>query len=166
LAPWRPVFHTNRNGFNNSATNPFGYAQPPAAPAAGWYSPATGDKAKGPFFDFKPERVVNGQFLDPYGTPYIFFGSKNGNDYDAFGIYAGGVIPGFMVDGGWGGVSPFKGLDGKYINPNGFQIISAGKNKQFGPGGAFDPGVNNYSPGAPGGDDLSNFYRSVLGGSN
>jgi prepilin-type N-terminal cleavage/methylation domain-containing protein len=172
-APYRPAFiGGNRTGFLNSPTNPFGYQTPPNVATPGWYPPADGSKAKGPFFDFKPERInSSGQFLDPYGTPYIYMSSKNGNDYGVFKVYAG-AIPGFNADGGWGNVSPFVGIDGKYINAQGFQIISAGRNLQFGPGSpvvggvptVFDPGVGQYSPGAAGGDDLSNWARGMLGG--
>jgi prepilin-type N-terminal cleavage/methylation domain-containing protein len=178
LAPFRPVFHGTRNGFLISATNPFGYAAPPSqpVPAPGWYSPPSGDLARGPFFEFKANRIVNGQYLDPYGTPYIVLGSKNGNDYHAFSIYSQ-VIPNYHNQtGGWGRpqdrVHPFRGLDGKYVNPNGVQIISAGRDQIFGPGGwdevnnvalPYEPGANRYSPGAPGGDDIANFGGSMLG---
>jgi prepilin-type N-terminal cleavage/methylation domain-containing protein len=174
LAPFRPVFHGNRSGFLISPTNPFGYA---TTPAPGWYSPADGSTAR-LFFEFKPERISNGHYLDPYGHPYIVFGSKNGNDYHAFGIYSG-FVPGYHnVTGGWGGpaqpprVHPYRGLDGKYINPNGVQIISAGRDKTFGPGGfdeasnqpmVYQAGMNLYAPGAPGGDDIANFGGGMLG---
>jgi hypothetical protein len=57
-------------------------------------------------------------------------------------------------------------LGGQFINPNGFQIISAGKNGQFGPGcgggGPWD--TSNGLPGTdPGADNLANFSSAVLG---
>jgi type II secretory pathway pseudopilin PulG len=185
LAPYRPVFFDNqgnqkgpggnRTGFLISQTNPFGYQASPPAPQPGWYSPASGATARG-FFDFKPDRIKDGHYVDRYGTPYIVMGAKNGNDYNAFRVYAG-IIPGYKNDGGWGpglGVSPFVGVDGKYINPNGVQIISAGRDLQFGPGSypnpsngrpiPYDPGVDQYSPGAVGGDDIANFGGALLGG--
>jgi hypothetical protein len=47
-----------------------------------------------------------------------------------------------------------------YWNPNSFQIISAGKDQAFGPGGLW--GTNNPASG-PGADDISNFSSSKLG---
>jgi hypothetical protein len=63
-------------------------------------------------------------------------------------------------------MAPFIGPDGKYINAFSFQIISRGRDQQPGPGGAYEPGIGFYSPGGPGGDDISNFANGPLGGSN
>jgi prepilin-type N-terminal cleavage/methylation domain-containing protein len=171
--PFPPYFQGNHSGFYNTATTPLNHNN--------GYAAVNGDQAKGPFFDFKADRLKGGNYYDPYGTPYIYFSSKNGNDYNVFGkafgdyVYPAPIgpnpvqIPTYKANGGWAlplTVSPFVGLDNKYINPNGFQIISAGKDKQFGRGGVFDPGTGDYSPGAQGGDDISNFYRGPLGGSN
>jgi len=166
--PFPPYFKGNHSGFYNTATAPLNQNN--------GYAAVSGDQAKGPFFDFKADRLKGGNYYDPYGYPYIYLSSKNGNDYNVFGNAFGQQlpppyvrIPTYQPNGGWGpgsGVAPFVGLDGKFINPNGFQIISAGKDKQFGRGGVFDPGVGDYSPGAQGGDDISNFYRGPLGGSN
>ena len=164
-----------RAGFLNSPTNPFNISSGVA------YSPPSGDRAKGPFFDFKVDRIdpVFSHYLDVYGKEYYYFSSRNGNDYNHFGIYRPALNPtnlagGFNADGGYGGMSPFVGLDRKYIHSNSFQIISAGKDLQPGqgspggiPGGIyFDPGVGVYSPGSVGGDDLSNFHGGPLGGQN
>jgi prepilin-type N-terminal cleavage/methylation domain-containing protein len=159
--PFPPYFAGNRSGFRNSPVDPLN--------AAGGFAAVPGDQAKGPYFDFKSDRMKGGDYFDPYGTPYVFFGSKNGNDYNVFAVFAG-VIPTYTApDGGWGpgptgSIKPFVGLDGKYLNPNGFQILSAGKDQRFGGGAVYDPGVGDYSPGAVGGDHLSNFARGQLGG--
>jgi len=186
-----------RQGVLNSPSNPF-------------QVPADGSVAKGPFFDFKPERVnAAGQYLDPYGNPYYYFSSVNGNDYDYFGKRYYDLapdnspnldsckVPGMNREGGFGSavfntaVAPFRGIDGKYINPNGYQIISMGKDGKPGRGSPCDPaawvpaaspwpqrvcpptsymlydaGIGDYSPGAVGGDDISNFAKGPLGGSN
>jgi len=155
-----PRFTGTRTGWFNSPMAPLNNPN---------YTAVPGDQAKGPFFEFKASRVQAGHYMDPYGTPYIYFSSKNGNDYNAFGVFGqpvgSPIIPTYQTNGGWGPgpVSPLKGLDGKYINSNGFQIISAGADKQFGRGDKYDPGVGDYSPGAMGGDDLSNFARGPLG---
>lgn len=169
----------DRSGFLNSPTNPFAYGTQQAG-VAGPIPQAT--QAKGPFFDFDPKRVnADGHFLDPYGTPYYFFGSKFGNDYDVWGVFAvlinpGNLPGGFTTDGGYGGMNPHVGIDGKYVEPNGYQIVSAGKDQQPGPGSqivstgprTFNPnqvwpgtGVYKMSPG--GADDLANFSAYVLG---
>lgn len=159
--PLPPYFNGNRSGFRNSPAyplnNPNGFVA------------VSGEQAKGPFFNFKQERLFGGHFYDPYGeTPYLYFSSKNGNDYHAFGVFAGAINT-YTQDGGWGraadgnSVKPFKGLDGRYLNPNGFQIISAGKDKVFGRGGQYEPGIGDYTPSAPGGDDIANFHRGMLG---
>jgi prepilin-type N-terminal cleavage/methylation domain-containing protein len=181
----------NRQGWYDSPTNPFRV-------------PPDGSVAKGPFYDFKSERINQfNQYLDLYGNPYYYFSSRNGNDYDYFGKRYWDMapdnttqntdnfrVPGINLEGGFGNVQagtdvyPFKGLDGKYLNSNGFQIISMGRDGRPGRGskcqnwtgtGAwptrvctswtlYEAGVGDYSPGAGGGDDLANFARSVLGG--
>lgn len=143
---------------------------------------------------------------------YYYFSSYAGNDYDYFGKKYYGVAPdgspnpdpvgaqfgGVTRDGGYLGVpnvqgtsmQPFRGIDGRYLNPNGFQIVSAGKDNLVGRGSPcqqwqrpnnapwpmaicatnngqpawmlYDPGIGDYSPGNVGGDDLANFSRSVL----
>jgi len=165
-------FQGTRTGLLNSPTNPFNYN-----PNTGFCtSPPDGSMAKGPFFDFKADRVDQyGHFLDPYGQPYHYYSSKNGNDYAYWGAkFSLALNPpnpqqdpkGFSLAGGYGSMDPFIGLDGKYINASTFQIISRGRDTLPGPGGAYEPGVGMYSPGGPGGDDISNFSVGPLGGSN
>lgn len=68
------------------------------------------------------------------------------------------------------GVWPYAetiGPRSRFVNPAGFQIISAGKDCQFGPG--TDGPSHTWSPAtaasipAAGRDDLANFYRAHLG---
>jgi prepilin-type N-terminal cleavage/methylation domain-containing protein len=157
-------YNGNRSGFLNSPTNPLNMSGGVAN------SPPSGDKAKGPFYQFKADRInQDSHYVDPYGTPYYYFSSKNGNDYGYFGGYVLALNPqnlqgGFDANGGYGGMDPFIGADGKFIRSDTFQIISAGKDKQAGPGGLYQSGVGSYSPGGPGGDDLANFHNGVLGG--
>jgi prepilin-type N-terminal cleavage/methylation domain-containing protein len=185
----------NRQGWYDSQTNPF-------------QIPPDGSKAKGPFFEFKTDRIdANGHYLDPYGNPYFYFSARNGGDYDYFGkIYydiapdmtpnpdparAGGLLAGMTRDGGYGSgqlyVQPFRSaLDGKYLNPSTYQLISAGRNNIAGRGSPctqwsaapplwsartcmsymlFEEGLGDYAPGAAGGDDIANFgSTTILGG--
>ena len=167
-------FQGNRSGFLNSPTNPCNLQQNGTC-----IPPGDGSRAKGPFYDFKLDRISpNAHFLDPYGTPYYYFSARNGNDYSYFGAYHIMFNPtsnpaGFNPQGGYGKMCPFIGLDGKYLNASTFQIISAGKDKLPGPGGfdvdtglvnPYEAGIGKYSPGGPGGDDVSNFTTGPLGG--
>jgi len=177
-----PSWAGNRSGFGNSPTNPFNYNGTVCSP------PADGSKAKGPFFDFKPDRLDgNGHYHDVYWSPgddpnkniYIYFSSKEGNDYAYFGakyvpvLNPNGLTNGWNALSGYGGMNPMIGIDGKYINQNKYQIVSAGRDNEFGPGsvpGAANsntwwPGATGYQKGKlGGGDDLSNFAQFLLGG--
>jgi len=90
-------------------------------------------------------------YMDPYGMPYVYFGSnKVGKKYTG--------VPAF------GGVSPYnEAANGKWLNEGGCQVISAGENKAFGPGGAWVPGASaGYAPEQPGADDMANFNGGLL----
>jgi prepilin-type N-terminal cleavage/methylation domain-containing protein len=162
----------NRSGFLNSPTNPFSRSGNTVS------SPADGSLAKGPFYNFKADRI-NGDshYLDPYGWPYYYFSSKNGNDYGFFGRYKPLLNTqndpfGFNDFGGYGGdqaknappMNPFLGPDGKFLRSDSFQIVSAGKDSTPGSGGTYTPGIGAYSPGSHGGDDIANFHKGQLGG--
>ncbi len=121
------------NGLYANASNPFS--------GGGTLNPA--------FYNFPPSRVnANHQFLDPWGNPYIYFAARVPNTYLS----------------SYGNIHPL--LDpttSKYLNPQSFQIISAGPNGVFGPGGAYTPGLGSYTIGGPGGDDISNLRSIQLG---
>lgn len=85
-------------------------------------------------------------YMDPYGTPYMYWGSnKTGGKYTG--------QPAVL------GTNPFIENAGtnKYVNEKTCQIISAGEDGLFGAGGAWNPGALSYSFDQPGGDDLGNF---------
>jgi prepilin-type N-terminal cleavage/methylation domain-containing protein len=173
-------------GFNNSPTNPFNYVATNNAA----YAPTSADVAKGPFFDFKVERLDSlNHYHDVYWdgqdttkSIYYYFSSKEGNDYDFFGnyryFYPDPTNAPIKVTGGYGDpnnpsgttyMGPMIGVDGKYMNSGKYQIISAGRDTIPGDGsikgqaGTYWPGV--YAKGKPGGgDDLSNFAQYLLGG--
>ena len=121
-------------------------------PAGPFPAQAGAQNAKGPFFDF-PAKRLNGsqpvpQFLDPFGNPYVYMSSRNGNDYNVF--------PSQLQNGA------YTDSTGRFINPSSFQIISAGADGVFGPGGLWTPGSGSFLPTLPGGDDLSNFNAGPL----
>jgi prepilin-type N-terminal cleavage/methylation domain-containing protein len=140
---------TNFSGFSNNPRYPF---TPGAA----------GESRKGPwvqnnqkFFSLNPPGLTpNGHpwLVDVYGLPFAYFASVDGkpNNYTttAFGAQS------------YAGTSPYVGASGRFVNENGFQIISAGTDKTFGPGG-----TNVPATGSPGGeDDQANFSKTLLGG--
>jgi hypothetical protein len=140
-------------GFSSDNTNP---------------AKLTGDRVA-PFYEFKSDRLVvlpanalngNNYFscLDPYGNVYAYFSTyKSRNGYNRYGT---SDCPNL-------GVSPYiQSIQTPptpplvmYWNPDSYQIISAGRNKMFGPGGLWSPGNTN----ANGSDDLANFFDGLLG---
>lgn len=115
-----------------------------------------------PFYEFPTSRLsVRGgatlsSFTDPWGTqPYVYFSSREtSNQYFGTGLA-------FPV--------PFRLSATRFVNPNGFQIISAGPDKEFGnnagsvPPGIWAAGTGNFASGTVGADDLSNFHDGPLG---
>jgi len=136
-------------GFSTSPTNP---AAPPAA---------AGETRRGPFFtEFKANRLrreANGFFsyLDPWKKqPYAFFSSyKGSNGYSRYGSSDCASL----------GVSPYS-INGtnptRFFNSDGYQLISAGPDGLFGPGGGIDPAAGVTT--GNGRDDFSNFHSRRL----
>jgi hypothetical protein len=134
-------------GFSNNSKNP----AEPATP---------GEPRKGPFAEFKVSRLVTlptpgGQagypaYLNVWGRqakPYAYFsnyGKPNG--YNRYGSSDCASL----------GVSPYQASSGKYWNENSFQIISAGQDGVFGPGGIWPPALGAAQ------DDMANFARGLL----
>jgi hypothetical protein len=133
----------------------------------GPYSAGTNTSRKGPYFEFPDNRLstdgadrtpaTDGKlfqfaFVDPYGTPYAFFSTGSSEAY-ATGAWTG---PGTS-----GALAPFT-MNAKPVNQGKVQIISAGRNKRFGPGGAWMPGSGQYAgESTDGGDDLANFNSGL-----
>ena len=170
---------TNFTGFSTNKQGPFGLG---------------GDRI-GPFYEIKPSKVIMAnatpfnypstvtapQLIDPWGTPYAYFSydpSANGYPYIGFTVTPSNAITTTVF--------PYQqGGNLKFVNAKSFQIISAGRDQQFGPGGVllptppnpagtylqWTPGQNAWAnnQGSPysansfaGGDDLSNFNTGVL----
>lgn len=153
-------------GFSYNPTNP-------AAPG--------GSKRHGPYFTFQTNRLVplnptiNATaspfpvYMDawqvknrpyglkpghPQGWPYAYFSS---NGYNNTGYTQGAL--GALKDCQSIGATPYFTTTGQYINPNTYQIISAGKDGQFGTGN-----MATASSERPGGyDDQSSFSSTILG---
>ena len=164
-----------------SSSDVLGFSTSPTNPAD-----LTSTTRKGPYFPFSPDRLMrqsNGffQYLDPYktGTPYIYLSAgKTRNGYNVTTTATGTVtdcpqlpLPRNPPAGATAQpiVIPYKnGASGLFLNPDSYQIISAGSDGVFGPGGSWDPtqGYGSPSAGTPayfGKDDLSNFSPNKLG---
>jgi len=125
-----------------------------------------GDRIQ-PFFKFEQKRLVKGangfySYNDPYGVPYAYFSSyKVTGGYNRYVNYSPnpGTVPVYGPECPTLGVSPYYSANGKYYNANTFQLISAGPDQAFGPGGQWTPGAVS----GPTADDMSNFADVVLG---
>jgi hypothetical protein len=161
-------------GFSTDGTNPM-------------QAVVTGSRT-GPFYDFPPDRLAplgNGtanpevppnlpsepglpkravgfpSFKDIYGTqPYLYFSSqKAGNDY-ANGL----AVATAQAASGWKRVNPFLlNATPRFANSNGFQIVSAGKDGEFGNGGQEWVGYAGGGASMVGADDMANFHPNTLG---
>jgi prepilin-type N-terminal cleavage/methylation domain-containing protein len=116
----------------------------------------------GPFYTFETSRLVANadgfySYNDPYGTPYAFFAARASNVYDqAAGSGRGTDCPSL-------GVGPYYANPGtkEWANKDTFQIVSAGKDKAFGQGGAVWSAQNGSTDG-PTLDNLSNFTKGQM----
>lgn len=136
----------------------------PAQPTA-----PTGTTKKGPYFDFQPSRLASGRYLDYFGTPYAYIASTGPSGYPTAPLS-------ITFDGNtYGPVTPYIHAAGKFVNPEGVQIISAGEDQLFGPGSfpppsgtptPWVPGNGEYGPGQPGDDDVANFNNGTILGSS
>lgn len=122
----------------------------PNAPAA-----PTGSTKKGPYYDFPVGRldtsVTPPHYVDVWRTPIAYFASTASGYTGSFAVTAGTVQP-FYVPG----TMPVR-----YINQDGVQVISAGADRQFGPGADWTPAAGSYSGNAVGADDLANFNGGI-----
>jgi prepilin-type N-terminal cleavage/methylation domain-containing protein len=133
-------------------TNPNGLPGPP---------PNMG-KRRGPYYPFDPSRLIpqlNGGFfvyLDPWKSKTgQYYGQLGGSPYTY--LSSRGVSNSYTATSAYGGVAYAFG-SGQYYNPNGYQIISAGKDGYFGSGNM----TTGIATGA-GTDDQANFSSTLLG---
>jgi len=142
-----------------------------------------------PFFEFNSDRMSVGQsgfpvYRDPYnpGRPYLYFTSyRSGNDYSEYDLYKGGgdLVRAFADPSTYNSTTQ----QFKFINPNSFQIISAGRDGKFGnftlnptPPPVQTPTINYFVKWRNGtfstfpstnpnvvNDNLANFHQTKLG---
>lgn len=154
---------------SGAAPAPQGFSTNNIKPSYGSVPGETMGKRKGPYYHFVTSRLYPQQaypgwdgyfvYIDPWmsksgviytvGTPYAFYSKAGiGNQYDRTNEY---------------GASPYLTKDGKYMNPDTWQILSAGKDGKFGVTNGvavWDPfsGATGY-----GADDQANFSATLLG---
>jgi len=158
---------TNFQGFSTDRRHPF------TTPGVG-----STESRIGPFLTFPDNRYAAGSavpwadksrpaLLDRFGSPFAYFAfNPIVNTYlapNTKGAYTENQF--FMFNGTT--VNPYV-LNSKYLEPKGFQLISAGDNGKddqstpgtfgFGRGGVtWTPGGGEYAEGMAGADDLANF---------
>jgi prepilin-type N-terminal cleavage/methylation domain-containing protein len=155
-------------GFSADTTNPM--------------NPNANIKRKGPYFQFPTARVGTSptgsgfpMFYDSYSSgtpafpkdkPYLYFSSgKTANGYNAYA--AASPNPPVYDCRTIINIGPYSQPAGagqavQYYHPDTIQIVSAGKNRAFGPGGAWS-GLNPTAIGAAGADDLTDFAQRKMG---
>jgi prepilin-type N-terminal cleavage/methylation domain-containing protein len=123
----------NYKGFSNNARFPY-------------TAPSAGEQRKGPYLEVQPGKHLDAsgwELIDPFGTPYVYFAAHRKTGYNGQSALGGALVP--------------YRTSTDYVNPKGVQIISAGRDQVFGPGGLL-PATGN-----PGGeDDQANFSKRVL----
>ncbi len=128
-------------------------------------NPTTPGGERKRYFEFKSERLIatKGRYMsyrDVYGKmPFAYFSAyQQTNGYNRYGgtdCWTFGANPYFEPQAAAN--APIN-----YYKPSSFQIISAGVDGQFGPGGAWLPAQANQIL-KPGRDDMTNFYDKKLG---
>jgi len=113
-----------------------------------------------PLYEFKTNRLLAGtggyfSYADAYNTskPYLYFTSKIGNDYAA-------DCPSFLKDSTGKPALPYKEPSGRFVNANRWQIISAGKDGNFGDPTKWTPAGGTTD--TNGRDDQANFSGGIL----
>ena len=89
------------------------------------------------------KHVVDGLLLDEWGTPYAVL-IRGGEPFS------------------WNGKKVDTYITGLRYPPT-HQVISAGRDREFGPGGKWTPGEGPWAPGQPGWDDIGSWQDGPLG---
>ncbi|MFO0969311.1 MAG: type II secretion system protein [Gemmataceae bacterium] len=125
----------------------------------------------GPYFEFQTGRLYTrpGRAFPSYMDAYSTSGSTNGAvPYVMFSTGLTARYDSSHAIGAPLSVAPYLSTNApprKYHNPDSVQIICAGRDRVFGPGGFWSP-KNAEAIAAPGADDMANFHTEFLGVSN
>lgn len=128
-----------------------------------------GGKRKGPYYPFESNRLVFAGTLNPSAPNFFVYldpwKTKSGPLYATLGgspyafFSSAGVNNGYLGAKDSFGAMPYYTGVGQYSNSNTYQIISAGKDGNFGTSG-WSPSSGATGAGA---DDQSNFSAGLLG---
>ena len=146
----------------------------------GPYDPGTSNSKKNSYYEFPTTRLTssdeplwNGYYLDPYGTPYAYFSTGQGEGYPLTDNNLPPLLPAlhtFRLPNGQSKLAAFIDANSnKFYNTGKIQIISAGPNQEFGTNfnGQNDAGSNSIPtaytrvPFRPGMSVVSNDYPGV-----
>jgi prepilin-type N-terminal cleavage/methylation domain-containing protein len=104
-------------------------------------------------------------FIDPWGHPYFYWASTNGNDYSSTAVQIGPWGGQYSFRGAGNGPTPFRDSANKFTAPKGHQIVSMGADQKLGIGGQYTPNSGEYLGNEVGSDDFANFRQFRLGAS-
>jgi prepilin-type N-terminal cleavage/methylation domain-containing protein len=161
-------------GIPDSTGAVIGFAENPANPA----DPTFPLEKRKRYFEFDPGRLYNRESGNPFPSykdqysigrgaanpqPFVYFSSNSRtNGYDKPLMGQSSVIPSLSLSPYVDKVAPAT----TYHLPTKYQLISAGRDGQFGPGGpGWSPSTANTIPTA-GRDDMTNFYDALMGVTN
>jgi hypothetical protein len=142
----------NYRGFANNARFPY-------------LPPSANNSRKGPYLEVQRDKHLDAsgwELIDPFGNPYVYFSARRKAYPDV--ETGSNLVTGYADQSGTvqkatvGAVTilPYR-TSTDYVLPKGFQIISAGRDGVFGPGGMM-PATGN-----PGGeDDQAQFSPRLL----
>jgi prepilin-type N-terminal cleavage/methylation domain-containing protein len=143
-------------GFSTNPSDPTDFSNP--------------QNRKAPLFEFQADRLKRTRsgflmYLDTWGkSPYAYFSSisPKSNVYNPNDC--GNISSETLASGSCLPVKPYMELSGSYQKLNGWQIISAGENGKFGPGGVIWGKGNpvRKASGLYGYDDQTNFSDNLL----
>jgi hypothetical protein len=120
-------------GYSTNPTDPFG----------------KGEHRIGPFYKFVPEQLKKVDGMMQYYPP-------RGNDGSPYVYFRGGV-KGYDGQPGWGNAHPYRNSkDGKWINPDTYQVLSPGVDGMYGKGCRFPSGIDYDDSNL---DDMATFTR-------
>lgn len=143
-------------------------------------NPAAVQGRAAPFFEFPASRLSTAfntnlaakagfpSFIDQWNSvPYVYYSARNGtkNAYSTTDCATVMSVDATLIgDSGVANFAPYKDQTGSFLQPTGFQIISAGQNKSFGYGSStgalWSPGY--YDQESADGDNLTNFHAGPL----
>lgn len=121
----------------------------------------SGENRLGPYLDINKKHVETtaafARLVDGWGVPFAYFVAYNGKPAAVTNPLSNSAYFGWNPAPIWNGLNGPYFTNTSYVNPNGFQLISAGPDKRFSPGGNW----STYQLGSS--DDRANFATDAIG---